>query len=43
MDNNFNDFFFSFVSNKIIFILLVAIVYFQIYKHYIYNINFVKF
>ena len=37
MDKNLNDFF-SFVSNKIIFILLVAILYFQIYKHYIYYI-----
>ena len=36
MDNNLNDFFFfSFVSNKIIFILFVAILYFQIKKHYI--------
>ena len=34
---NFMDnihFFFPFVSNKLIFILLIAILYFQIYKHY---------
>ena len=37
MDNNLNDFFF--VSNKIIFILLV-ILYFQIYKHYIFMYEF---
>ena len=34
MDNNLNNFFFlSFVSNKPIFILLVVILYFKIYKH----------
>ena len=37
MDNNLNDYF-SFVSNKFIFIYLI-ILYFQIYKHYIYYIQ----
>ena len=43
IENFMDNILFFFFSNKLIFFLLIAILYFQIYKHYILYISLLKF